>query len=843
MKPMGFLLAAAAGVLAAAPTANGLRIAAPPTWIAHPLDAVTVVGSPGTAVQVKDGVGRVYLHLPAAPKITFSAGGALGKQTVESLDASGKVLDSATFTLEAASSVDDNGGPFSDLFRITAKTMRGEHKDGVGEITYKDRVYHYFEPWILDHSHNAKGMQYLSPYTREMVDLFGAAQRPDGMIWSFAFPDHSPEHQYHYWAYKDQGYAFAEGGVLFARQPVENHNEANFVDTLYLAWKAEGDDTWMTSHLEQAKKALDYSITDKARWSEKDQLLKRGYTIDSWDFQPNDKYLVPFRMGDRQQIDPERTKFVIFFGDNTAYAHACDQLAEMLARAGKADEARAYRERGATIRKRLDALAWNGKYYVHHVEEDSTVVRDLGVDEKTQLAMSNLYSLNRGITDAQAVSILETYQNLRAHLPNRSPGEWYSAYPPYEKGFGSDNGRWQYMNAGVHAHAAGEAARGAFEHGFEAYGADTLVRLRDLANRTGGKLAFAYTGAWDPAPPTPAFVPVDLSRYANMDIAGESKDGVPAWMFRTDGNDMRNLPTGEQTFAGIPFKIADPGTNGRRVAIGVSAANQGLPPRAVLPLGKTAKALYLLHASDSVGASNVAAALRFEYADGSSRTQYLVKGRHLSNSWFPALAGPDAGVAWRGANGACGDVGIFWSAIANPDPDKTIARLVFLASEEGATYGLVGLTLADRLPYREAPAVSFGGPDNWSAALVMDALMEGLAGVRDDDTAYRIVRLSPRWTAGNTSEVVVTARYAASNGYVHYRFEHDPASRKIGLQATGNAEKCRLRILLPPGAQAVEQAAIDKQPATPAVERVHESAYAVFDVSLASPVSVELRYR
>ncbi|HUO29968.1 MAG TPA: hypothetical protein VMU80_12175 [Bryobacteraceae bacterium] len=82
-----------------------------------------------------------------------------------------------------------------------------------------------------------------------------------------------------------------DGGLLFARQSVENHNEASFVDTLCLAWKASGHGHWMASHLEAARKALDYSVTDPARWSKRYQLLKRGYTIDSWDFQPAGKYL------------------------------------------------------------------------------------------------------------------------------------------------------------------------------------------------------------------------------------------------------------------------------------------------------------------------------------------------------------------------------------------------------------------------------------------------------------------------------------------------------------------------------------------------------------------------
>jgi len=203
-------------------------------------------------------------------------------------------MASLHFTLDAASGIDDRGGRFHSLFQMAAKTMLGEHRDGVGEITWRGHTFHYFEPWILDHSHTMKGMQYLSAVAAEMVDLSAAAQKENGMIWSFAFPDEGPAHGYHYWAYKDQGYAKVDGGVLFARQPVENHNESNFVDALYLAWKANGDDRWMVSHLDAARNALEYSVTDPARWSQRFSLLKRGYTIDSWDFQPSDKYLVNF---------------------------------------------------------------------------------------------------------------------------------------------------------------------------------------------------------------------------------------------------------------------------------------------------------------------------------------------------------------------------------------------------------------------------------------------------------------------------------------------------------------------------------------------------------------------
>lgn len=837
MSSLCTLLLLSFAVLAATP-----RMVRTTPATVHPLDSVTITGVDAARVQVRDGAGHVYWQAPAAPEVGFLAGGALGRQTFETLDAAGSVTASLEFTLAAESALADRGGRFAGLFDMARSTMFGANDGatGVGSVEWRGKRYRYFVPWILDHSHTAKGMQYFSPYAGEMVDLFAAAQRPDGMIWSFVGYEEN-QSGYFFSAYGPYGYAKIDAGRLFVRQPVENHNEANFVDALYLAWKGSGDDAWMESHLDAAKKALDYSVTDPARYSARFQLLKRAYTIDSWDFQPRDKYLAPFRFGIGQTIDPARTKFTIFFGDNTAYAHACDQLAAMLTRAGRPTQADKYSERAREIRERLDRLAWNGHFYTHHIEEDPTVVRDYGVPESAQLALSNAYSLNRGITDAQAAAIVESYQHLRAHLPPGSPGEWYSVYPPYDRGFDSDNARWQYMNGGVQTHVAGELARGALERGFETYGADILLRVAALGHAHDNKLYFAYTGASTPPPPAPDFTPVDLTKAANMDLTGQGAPGVPGWFGNKDGNDMRNLPTGVQRFGGALFHIVDPATNGRRAAVVVSARLGS--PRVEIPIHATAPALDLVHVEDGAGASGVAVALRFEYEDGSSRSLYLTNGKQLANTWWPHLKAGDAGVAWRGANGLCADCGVFWAAVANPEPAKPIDRLVFTASEEGASYALLALTLASRMPYHEPPPVSFGGPDNWSAALVMYALMQGLAGVRDTDVAYRAVELSPRWAAAGVDDVSATARYAASQGYVSYRFHHDAARRTISVTATGNAATARLRILLPPGAKSVAGVTIggQSQPAA-RTERVRDSLYAVVPVVLTAPVTVDVRY-
>ncbi len=46
-----------------------------------------------------------------------------------------------------------------------------------------------------------------------------------------------------------------------------------------------------------------------------------------------------------------------------------------------------------------------------------------------------MYSLNRGLPHEMNKAIIDTYIDLSKRLPEGSPGEWYSIYPPFEKGF------------------------------------------------------------------------------------------------------------------------------------------------------------------------------------------------------------------------------------------------------------------------------------------------------------------------------------------------------------------------------------------------------------------------
>ena len=133
------------------------------------------------------------------------------------------------------------------------------------------------------------------------------------------------------------------------RAPVEAHVEQFFLESIYYTWKATGDTKWMAGKLNAAAKAVHYVISDPYRWSEKYQLIKRGYTIDTWDFlSDSEAKLVD---GDIMKIDLKATHFGIFFGDNANMIVGLHRLVEMLKSAGRESETAEY----------LQARRWDGE--------------------------------------------------------------------------------------------------------------------------------------------------------------------------------------------------------------------------------------------------------------------------------------------------------------------------------------------------------------------------------------------------------------------------------------------------------------------------------------------------
>ncbi|MBI5835230.1 MAG: hypothetical protein HZB16_23230, partial [Armatimonadetes bacterium] len=138
-----------------------------------------------------------------------------------------------------------------------------------------------------------------------------------------------------------------------------------------------------------------------------------------------------------------------------------------------------------------------------------------------------------------------------------------------------------------------------------------------------------------------------------------------------------------------------------------------------------------------------------------------------------------------------------------------------------------GVTLCDAPVWFTPDPISYGIPDNWGAAAVVYALVEGLAGVKDLGTAYSHALLAPRWAAAGVDEAEATVVYPASDGYLAYRYaRHDDG---LSLTVTGSGERIECRVLLP-SAAAIGQVWVDGQPAPFTVAGEGEARYLSFEL-------------
>lgn len=767
----------------------------------HPLEQLALLNAKGNTIKIFDGNGKEYFSSVVKQPVAFIVGGALGTHTVRIYDANKKISDSLKFFVDAKTNIDD-GGYYKQMFDLFYNGMFADVKEGTFPIEWNGKTYHVVVPWGLDNFHTSKGLKYFLPNEKELLEIQRQSQREDGMIYSFI--QYMPNADY--WLTRDKfsGYSKKIGDKVFVRQPVENHPEYIYVNTIYDVWKSDGNDNWMKDYLASAEKALDYAPNDAARWSKRFGLLKRAYTIDSWDFAVEDEYMPELGITNTMIIDPDKTKFGVFFGDNTGYITACYQLAEMLDKIGDSDAAEKYKKRGDEMSQRLNQLAWNGKFFTHFIDEDSSVHRNLGVDEKSQIAQSNAYSLNRNITHEQIKAIIETYLNLKNHLPVGSPGEWYAIYPPFQKGFGQHDALWQYMNGGVGGHNAGELARGAYENGYENYATDILNRIFELGKKYGDKISFAYTGSIPPPPPPPVYKPVNISAYANMDLSNTNNNAQHKWMKGgKPGDDLHNLDVNQKIFDSIQFNLIDPAKNNRNAVVAVSN-QKGFPDSVEIPVNDTAASVYVMHTASKPASENVAGAVKFLYDDGSSYLQYIIMDKHLAYWWFSQLKTDHSGIAWYGKNDISEGVGVSWCAIDNPHPGKKIKNIILLSSKNDNIYTVLAITLSNQKHYVPVSPVSFGGPDDWAAATNMAAMVEGLAGVKNSPhtEAFNEPIIAPRWIMTTSDTINVTVRYAASKGYVGYKYFHNKQQHLIRIVATSGGEKMLFHVLLPAHATA-----------------------------------------
>lgn len=316
--------------------------------------------------------------------------------------------------------------------------------------------------WLRDHTDMMRGFRYWERDMTSMVEHFSETQTQHGWLFDYftLTPDKLPCER--------------ENWAKYVRVPVEADVEYRFINGIYLAWQATGDDAWMKRMLPHAERALAYIFSDPWRWDVSRKLVKRAYTIDTWDFD----YTAGRHPWLNFQITDD-TYWGIMHGDNSGYYEACMRLAALLDHVRQRKRAGYWRRFAAGLRRRANALCYNGRFYTHHVPIVPVTVP--GVDTTTQLSLSNPMDINRGLaTHPMAALIIREYQE--RGKATGAFAEWFSIDPPFPDGIYGDEKIvvGAYCNGGIMPLVGGELARASFEHGFETYGVEHLYKYDQL---------------------------------------------------------------------------------------------------------------------------------------------------------------------------------------------------------------------------------------------------------------------------------------------------------------------------------------------------------------------------
>ena len=362
------------------------------------------------------------------------------------------------------------GRPEFDEFYPRIKAFL--EKDVLDVVIEGKRIRGYRSPdarsvWIRDYSDMLRGVRYFERDLESVVDHFAETQAENGRIFDYftTFPEKLPCER--------------ENWTKYVRVPVEADVEYRFVKAAFLAWQATGDDGWIENTMPKMEKALRYILSHPWRWDEQVGLVKRAYTIDTWDF----AYTAGRHDWLQFRIDDD-TYWGFFHGDNSGYYEAFLMMALLYDYFGKPVPAGLWRKRAEDLKTRMNRICWNGKFYTHFVKR--TMVEIPGVDESSQLSLSNPMAVNRGAaTHPMAVSIIKEY--LKRRTETEAFAEWFSIDPPFPDGiFGDEKLKMgAYVNGGIMPLVGGELAKVALAHGFETYGVDILKRYYDMVAVSG----------------------------------------------------------------------------------------------------------------------------------------------------------------------------------------------------------------------------------------------------------------------------------------------------------------------------------------------------------------------
>ena len=361
---------------------------------------------------------------------------------------------------------------WGDFLHLLRNTINGERSlvfvDGRKMMVNKN--------WIRDHVHVLKAMRHWEYDYAGYVDFTLRHQRADGCILELV--KQADDRHWRYAAPESRKF-FPDDNLAMCRLDIEADVEYLLVEGATYCYRISGDDAWLARALPRLEKAIDYVTSAPQRWDARHGLVKRGYTIDTWDFTYE-----PASVTNRTLT--AATPQAIMHGDNSGVYQAMAQLAWLNGRLGRTAKAAAWRARADALRAAMYKHLWNGRFFFHQLPLN---VPPVDAHERERLSLSAAYDMNRGLMPvADCRKTIEEFR--RRRQTTDCFAEWFTVDPPYDFTF-ARHPRGDYVNGGVCLFTAGELAKAALENGYEAYGWDILVRVKEMAARD-GTLYFLY---------------------------------------------------------------------------------------------------------------------------------------------------------------------------------------------------------------------------------------------------------------------------------------------------------------------------------------------------------------
>jgi hypothetical protein len=186
-----------------------------------------------------------------------------------------------------------------------------------------------------------------------------------------------------------------------------------------------------------------------------------------------------------------------------------------------------------------------------------------------------------------------------------------------------------------------------------------------------------------PAPKATGPTFIDLQSKANQALA----DDVGG---RIANNTLAAVPTGEQTLAGVKFKIGE-----KYVQLGSPLMTKQRPDKVeAIPVGRKAEKLHFLHSTlfgktqPFIADGATIAEYRVHYDDDTTATVPVKYGEDVRDWWYnkavPA-AGDKVTVAWEGENEASKPGGngirLYLTTWMNPNPSKKVLSIDFTRTD------------------------------------------------------------------------------------------------------------------------------------------------------------------